>query len=258
MSAKNNQSISILGVRIDNCSLPQIIKILKDFVRSGKPHQIATINAEFIVEAQKNIIFANALDNADLNIADGTGPYLFSQFFGEKLKTKISGVKLSKFLMLLAAKYQYRVFLLGASEGIAQRAAKSLKRKIPKLNIVGATCGGKALDKRDDIAMIDAVIDTQPDILLVAFGHPKQDIWIARYKHLLGVPIMIGIGGTLDYFAGVKQEVPRWMSNFGLEWLWRLYREPWRWKRIYTAIVVFPWLCLQYLIKQKISPKRRD
>lgn len=247
--------IKILNVKIDNYGLPQIIKILKDFICSGKPHQIATINAEFIVAAQKNALFSNALAGTDLAVCDGIGPFLASRFLNGKIKMRISGVKLSQYLLLLAAKYGYRVFLLGSKPGIAQKATENLKHKIPRLNIVGAVCGGRALDKRDDIAMINAVTGARPDILLVAFGHPKQEIWITRYKHLLDVPVMMGVGGTLDYFAETKKRAPKLFISLGLEWLWRFYQEPKRYRRIFTATIIFPWLCLRSLCKTCIAGK---
>jgi N-acetylglucosaminyldiphosphoundecaprenol N-acetyl-beta-D-mannosaminyltransferase len=130
----------------------------------------------------------------------------------------------------LAARKGYRLFLLGAAEGVADLCAQRLSNRYPDLQIVGTYSGSPAVEEEDGILAL--VKQAKPDILFVAYGAPQQDKWIARNLARLGVPLAMGVGGALDFIAGAAVRAPRWMQRLGLEWLHRLYREPWRWRRM--------------------------
>ena len=143
-------------------------------------------------------------------------------------------------LAALAAARGYRLFLLGAAPGVAERAAAAYTAANPGLIVAGTYAGSPAPDEED--AIIARVRAASPHILLVAYGAPAQDKWIARNLERLGVPVAMGVGGVLDYVAGVVPYAPAWLRRIGLEWLYRLVRQPWRRRRVWNAVVVFPWL----------------
>jgi N-acetylglucosaminyldiphosphoundecaprenol N-acetyl-beta-D-mannosaminyltransferase len=136
------------------------------------------------------------------------------------------------------------VFLLGAADGVAEKAAAVLRSRNPRLKIVGTFSGSPRME--DDAVIMRMIKDAKPHLLLVAFGAPAQDLWIHEHlKNLPSVRVAMGVGGTFDFLAGVQKRAPRWMRSIGLEWLWRFIREPSRWKRMWRAVVVFPWLVIR-------------
>jgi N-acetylglucosaminyldiphosphoundecaprenol N-acetyl-beta-D-mannosaminyltransferase len=233
---------AILSVRIDDVTPDEALARCQAFVESGQPHQVVTVNPEFVVAAQSDADFASVLARADLAVPDGAGLLLAARWLGRPLRGRVTGVDLSRRLAVLAAQRRYRLFLLGAAPGVAERAAAALAAANPGLLVVGTYAGSPAPREEDDI--VARVRATAPHILLVAYGAPAQDKWIARNLHRLGVPLAVGVGGVLDYVAGVVPYAPAWLRRLGLEWAYRLVRQPWRWRRIWNAVVVFPWLVL--------------
>jgi len=128
--------------------------------------------------------------------------------------------------------------LLGAKEGVGDKAAQNLKKSFPKLKIVGTFAGSP--DPKEAQAIIDLILEKKPDILFVAYGAPKQDIWIARHKLKYQVPLSMGVGGAFDMISEIIPRAPVWLRKIGLEWLWRFYKQPSRWKRIHRAVIRFP------------------
>jgi N-acetylglucosaminyldiphosphoundecaprenol N-acetyl-beta-D-mannosaminyltransferase len=144
-------------------------------------------------------------------------------------------------LAALVAQRGYRLFLLGAAEGVAAEAARRLRARHPTLAVVGTYAGSPAAEEEE--AIVNMVRAVRPDILLVAYGAPWQDKWLARNLQRLGVPVTMGVGGALDFIAGKARRAPVWMQRLGLEWLHRLIQEPWRWRRMlalpkFTVLVV--------------------
>ena len=201
-------------------------------------------------------------------IPDGTGLLWAASFTGQKITQKITGVDLVDKLAKLSAKKGYKIFFLGANPGIAKQSADILTKKYPGMKVAGYSSASPKLEQSDkpqfqfpynsritDIkpaktnpnAKITQMIrDAKPDILLVAYGHPKQELFISRYAKLLRVPVMIGVGGSFDFITGKAQRAPKFMQKLGIdklgfEWLWRLVCEPQRIGRIYTAVIKFPW-----------------
>lgn len=231
-------SITILGVRIDNVTLDEAAEQIAQFIAARTTHQIVTVNPEFVMEAQHNAAFAHVLRRAALAVPDGFGLLLVARWLGQPLQERVPGVELTERLAVLSARKGYRLFLLGAAPGVAATTARVLEQRFPGVMIAGYYAGSP---RPEDEATIRAhVLAAKPDILLVAYGAPAQDLWIARNQALLQVPVAIGVGGTFDYLSGNVQRAPRWLRAIGLEWLFRLLRQPWRWKRIWTAVVRFP------------------
>jgi N-acetylglucosaminyldiphosphoundecaprenol N-acetyl-beta-D-mannosaminyltransferase len=233
---------TILSVRIDDLTPDEAVSRCQGFIQEGGAHQVVTVNPEFVVAAQDDAEFTRVLANADLSVPDGAGLLLAARWLGTPLRARVTGVDLSRRLAELAARRGYHLFLLGAAPGVAQRAADRLVADHPGLHIAGVYAGSP--DPAEELSIIALVRAAAPQILLVAYGAPAQDKWIARNLERLDVPVCVGVGGVLDYLAGAVPYAPAWLRRLGLEWLYRVIRQPRRWRRIWRAVVVFPWLVL--------------
>ena len=191
------------------------------------------------MEARRNPVFRRVLAAADLATPDGVGLVLVARWRGMPLRGRVTGVALTEQIAALAAREGWSLFLLGAQPGIAERAAAVLQERNPGLRIAGCYAGSPR--PADEDALVARVVAAQPDVLLVAYGHPAQDLWIARNQPRLRVPVAIGVGGVFDYLAGAVPRAPAWMRRLGLEWMYRLIRQPWRWRRIVKAVPLFLW-----------------
>jgi len=235
----------ILNIKIDNLSFKEAIEKIEGFIENKKPHQVVTVNPEFIMTAQKDRGFARVLNDADLSCPDGAGIIWAAKKYGQPIKERVTGVDLVWALAKLSSEKNYKMYLLGAGPGITKKAAERIKIVHPDCQIAGAESGGEIGENlKTDQAVIARIKEAKPDILLVAFGAPKQDKWIARYQKELKIPVAIGVGGTFDFIAGSAHRAPLWMRKAGLEWLYRLLTQPWRLGRILTATIRFPWAVL--------------
>jgi N-acetylglucosaminyldiphosphoundecaprenol N-acetyl-beta-D-mannosaminyltransferase len=174
--------------------------------------------------------FFNILNRADLCVPDGIGLLWAARHLGHPLLERVTGSDGVPKIAERAAKTGWRLFLLGAAPGVADKAADVLRQRYPGVNIVGTYSGSPAPDEED--SMVEWVNASHADILFVAYGAPEQDKWIARNLPRLNVAMAMGIGGSLDFIAGVLPRAPLWMQHAGLEWLFRLYLQPWRIKRM--------------------------
>lgn len=223
-------STDILGVRIHDVTMEETLDLIEQMIRSRSPHQIVTVNPEFVMTAQSNDAFRTVLNTASLSLPDGTGIVLASHLRGVAIRKRVTGVDLVHQLAAIANRNGYRIFLLGAAPGVAERAAQTLIADNPNLRIAGTFAGSPNLDEEESICQL--VRKSEPHILLVAYGSPAQDLWISKNLGRINVPVAIGIGGTFDFLAGVSVRAPRWIQRCGLEWLHRLLREPQRWRRM--------------------------
>ncbi|HAI98238.1 TPA: acetylglucosaminyldiphospho-UDP acetyl-beta-D-mannosaminyltransferase [Candidatus Peribacteria bacterium] len=207
-------------------------------------HHVMTPNSEMLVEACRNTAFRKILQAAALNLPDSIGLKWMAHLTGQTLPARVAGVD-TVMALLKNLPEEHAVFLLGAAEGVAERAGGVLKKMNPRLKIAGTYAGSPG--REDAQTIIDRICQAQPHLLLVAYGAPKQDLWIAEHARvLLSVRVAMGVGGTFDFLAGTAHRAPRWMRSVGLEWLWRVLLEPWRLKRIWNAVVVFPILVMRY------------
>jgi len=244
-------SIKILGIRIDNVDFKQAIKTIQGFIQSKKPHQVITVNPEFIMLAQKDAEFKKVLSQGDLVVPDGIGVVWASKIFGKGLRERVTGVDLVERLSELASKKKYSIYFLGGEKGVASKAAAILKKKNPGLKIVGAEPGFP-----HDPDLVERVRKAKPDILFVAWRFPKAEKWIAKYKNRLGATVGMGVGGAFDFISQKKRRAPVFIQSIGLEWLYRLIREP---SRIRRQIVLpcFVYLVLRDFVKNFNSFKKR-
>lgn len=256
--------IYITEIAFDRVTRQEALKKILAFLKTNKQHFVTTPNPEFLVEANKNAEFKKVLQSADLSVPDGIGILWAATFLkvkSEKLKVKnlwnvvktlswalFSPKRIRKVLpervcgsdlfLDLCREFEGKIFLLGASEGIAKKTAKILKQRFPQIKIVGTFAGSPK--KEEEQMITEKIQHSEAELLFVAYGSPKQELWIKRnLKKMPKVKVAMGIGGSFDFVAGRQKRAPKIMQKLGLEWLWRLIREPKRWKRIWNATVVF-------------------
>lgn len=229
-AATGVESIRILGVRIDNVDQAQAADRIMALVMTGRPHQVVTVNPEFVMRARRDADFRAVLEAASLALPDGVGIVWASYILGTPLRGRATGVQTTLDLAVRAGEQGLSIFLLGGAPGVAEEAAARLVTHAPGLRIAGTYAGSPAPEEEDEI--VARIRGAAPDLLLVAYGAPQQDLWIARNQARLGVPLAMGIGGTLDYLSGRVQWPPAIWRRLGLEWLYRLLHQPWRWRRM--------------------------
>lgn len=223
--------VVILGVPVHAITFSGLLDTIATWIARGdRTYQICTASPEFVMIAQDDDAFMHVLRQADLCVADGAGLLLAARFLGRPLPERVTGSDGLPLIAERAAQAGWKLFLLGAAPGVAEQAAANLTRRYPGLRIVGTYAGSP--DPAEDDALVERINASQADILFVAYGAPRQDLWIARNAPRLSVKVAIGVGGAIDFAAGRVPRAPRWMQRLGLEWLYRLYREPWRWRRM--------------------------
>lgn len=226
-----NLPINILNTPVHPVTTQDTLAFVRHFMTESRLHQIATINPEFVMTAQQDAEFRQVLHQADLCIADGVGLIWASRWLGQPLPERVAGSELVYHLAALCASEGWRLFLLGAAEGVAAQTAVIFQNKCPNLQIAGTYSGSPDLSQNE--AIIQMINASQADMLFVAYGAPRQDKWIARNRHALTtVRVAVGVGGSFDFVTGRSIRAPRWLQTMGLEWLHRLLREPWRWRRM--------------------------
>ena len=220
--------VDILGVGFDPLDLAGAISEIEQRLLRGRRTFAITANPEFVMLARREPDVAALARQADLVLPDGTGAVLASRVLGERLPGRAPGRLLVDALVPCLARNSWSVFLLGAAPGIAERAAARLQQREPALRIAGTFAG--AHDRDDE--SVPRVREAAPDVLLVAFGMPRQERWISRnLEHLPSVRLAIGVGGVFDQLAGAARIPPALVHRAGLEWLWRLAQDPSRWRR---------------------------
>lgn len=228
LPASGGHRVDILGVGFDALDLSGAVAEIERRLDDGRRTFVITANPEFVMLARRAPDVAALAQRADLVLPDGTGAVLASRILGEPLPGRAPGRLLIDVLAPTIARRSLSVFLLGAAPGIADTAAETLRRRVPGLRIAGTFAG--AHDR--DAESLERVKAAGPDVLLVAFGMPRQERWIARnLDRLPGVRLAIGVGGVFDQLAGAVRMPPPAVHRAGLEWLWRLAQDPSRWRR---------------------------
>lgn len=238
---KPRVALTLMRVPIHDVTMDETIAWVSYWIAHGQSAQIATVNPEFLMRARQDIDFEAVLNRAALCIPDGIGIVWAARLRGSPLRERVTGSDLVPRLAREASEHGWRVFFLGAAPGVAQTAASILAKRHPELQIAGCHAGSPAPEEEAEI--IKKVKETRADLLLVAYGAPKQDLWLARNLKYTGATVGIGVGGSFDFLAGVSRRAPRWMQRIGLEWLHRLIQEPGRWRR-QMALPRFAWLVL--------------
>lgn len=239
----------LLGVRVHRVTLDQAADRLLDFIRDGGIHQVVTLNGAMLARASGDPELRETINSASLVTADGAGVLLAGRILGVRFPERVPGVDLMEHLFARSGDRSLRVFLLGARPGVAAAAGAALSRRHRGIEVVGTDHGYLAAGA--EAAVADRIRRAGPDVLLVAMGFPKQEEWIAAHRDALGVPVAIGVGGTLDVLAGLSRRAPRWMQRAGLEWVYRIIREPRRW-RTAAALPRIVWLA----VRERLARRR--
>lgn len=229
--------IKFMNTEIDNYSMEETLERIDEIISENKEAYVVTPNVDHIVRLEKDGVFKEVYNNADLILADGKPLIWISKLYKNPIKEKVSGSDLFPVLCEMAAKKEYTMFFLGAAEGVAQKAATNLKEKYPNLWVVGTYSPPIGFEKdKDEMKKIIAMVrDASPHILIIGLGCPKQEKFIYKYRRELGVPISLCLGASIDFEAGNVKRAPRWMSNVGLEWFYRLCKEP---RRMFKRYIV--------------------
>jgi len=218
----------ILSVGFDSVTMDEALEKAYELAKNGKGCYIVTPNSEIVYECRKNEKLRQVVRSADMVVPDGIGVVYAAKILGRSVKQKVAGVELGEKLIAKMAETGGKVYLLGAKPGIADEAAKKLCEKYKGLNIVGTHDGYF----KDDSEVIADINDKAPNVLLVCLGVPKQELWMSNNSDKLNVNVMLGLGGSLDIYAGAAKRAPDIFIKLGLEWLYRLIKEPWRFKRM--------------------------
>jgi len=249
------ESIYVLGVRVDRISQKQALDRIEQIItrrRAGGNvatcQQVITLNTEFVMAAQRNLAFRNAINEATLVLPDGIGVVWATHYLGQPAPERVTGTDTLVALAKRCAAAGYRIYLLGAAPGVAEIAGSYLREVAPGLEISGTYAGSPAPGEED--AIIDRIKTAGADVLCVAYGAPAQDLWIRRNLSRLPAAVAIGVGGAYDFLSGRQRRAPRIMQRTGLEWLYRLYRQPWRWRRM-TAIP-------QFIVQMGLRGRKQD
>lgn len=223
-------SLKILDVRVDKVDMMGALCVVDSFIHNGDFHHIITLNAEIIYQAQFNEPLQKIINSADLVTPDGAGIVWAAGYMGDPVPERVTGIDLMLEICKQAHHNGWRIFLLGGAPDIADEAADKLREQYPNINIVGTHHGYFKEDEEDKV--FELVRQAEPDIIFVALGAPRQEFWIREHKEKLPVKVAVGVGGSFDVVSGRVKRAPVWMQRLKLEWLARLIREPWRFKRM--------------------------
>jgi len=237
-------AVLVAGVPVDDVTMEESLVLISDFIdvgrATGRSFQLATINVDFVVNAQHDDELKAILQRADVCVADGMPVVWYARIAGVPLRERVAGADLVPALIDRSRTTGWRILLFGSAEGVAESAATTLVDRYPGAIVQGMS--GPIL--RDVRSMDDewtaAITAFAPDVICVALGNPKQEKWIRAHRAQLGASVLIGVGGTLDFIVGGRRRAPEWMRKFGLEWVYRASQEPARLgKRYFRDAIVF-------------------
>ncbi len=226
-----------MNTEIDNLTMAEALQSIDQMIQHDCGAYVVTPNVDHIVQLEKNVELQKAYAQAALILTDGKPLIWISKFYKRPIKEKISGSDLFPELCDLAAKKGYSMFFLGAAEGVAAIAAKNLQKRYKDLQVCGTYSPPFGFEKDPkEVNKIKTMIrNAKPDILIVALGAPKQEIFMYTHCRELGVPVSLGLGASLDFAAGNIKRAPRWMADHGLEWLFRITQDPKRMAKRYLV-----------------------
>ena len=222
--------IDVLGVEFDDMDIVEAVELAMGFMEERRCAYAVTPNPEIVLECRKNRKLSAAVRAADMVLPDGVGVIYASRILGTPIKNRLPGIDFASALMARMSECGKKVFLLGARSGVAELAAERLTERYPGLEICGVNDGYFA--QEDNELVLEKINALSPDLILVCLGAPRQEIWMKNNAELLNAGLMIGLGGAMDVYAGVVERAPRKWRKLGLEWLYRLIKEPRRIKRM--------------------------
>lgn len=238
-------TLSVMGLRVHESK--NYVGWLNNRLRENKGTHVVTINAEMCMAAQTDDQLHRFIDNADLVAPDGSGIELYFRFMCGHLLRRYPGIELAADL-LDSLGPEVKVAFYGGKPEVIDAAARAWQARAPQLNLAIVQDGYAKGDRLDDF--IHRLSTLKPDLIFVGLGVPRQEFWIAKHRHLCPHAVWIGVGGSFDIWSGKKARAPMWMRNAHLEWLYRLYQEPWRWRRM-LALPHFVWASFWYRLRNE-------
>lgn len=237
---------SILNIKFDIVNEDEALRKLITFLDEDfSLREVYTPNPEIVMLAQEDEELFKILSNADLVLADGIGLIIASKLKGLQLRHRVTGVDTMDKLLQYCGKNEKSFFIFGGKPGVAQIACENIKAKYKGIKVAGYHHG--YFDEKDEIEIINKINNSKPDVLFVCLGAPKQEKWINKNKDKLNCALAMGVGGSVDVYAGVAKRAPKAFQKLGLEWLYRLLKEPWRIKRM----VVIPKFLFRFVITKQ-------
>ena len=221
-----NNKVNILGVKIDMVNIDEAADKIMGFFNEPRLHAVFTPNSEIVMEAYKDEGFCAVLNSADLLTADGIGVVYASRILKKPISERAAGYDIARRVLEKLNYTNHKLFLFGGKPGVAEEAAENLKKEYKELNIAGMRNG--YFKPEDEPGIVKELNDSGADIIFVCLGAPKQEKWINAHKDELNARVAMGIGGSLDVFAGRAERAPEFWCKLGLEWFYRLVKEPWR------------------------------
>lgn len=245
MSTNSSQKFPILGVNVD--LFPDYVDWLNQRISRDQGTHVVTLNAEMTMQARQTSELAHIIDNAELVIPDGAGIVLYLKLFGKTID-RCPGIELAQALIKHAGQTpSTKVFFYGGGPGVTDIAADRWTRDFPQLSIVGTENGYVQNEAQETLKQ--RLQDLQPNLIFVGLGVPRQEYWISQNRHLCPNATWVGVGGSFDIWSETKQRAPQWLCDNNLEWTYRLYQEPWRWKRM----MALPHFALRALVERFTS-----
>jgi len=252
--ALRRHRVELAGALVDQVDLTTAVERVQEFLHSASAHHVMTINLDFLSIAQRDPQFRQIINRADLAVADGMPLVWAARLKAQPLAERITGVDLVDESCRLAAQMGQGVFLLGAAPGTAETAAHRLEARHPGLRVVGVHSPPfRPLTPAEDEAIVRMIREAAPGLLFVAFGAPRQDLWIRAHLDALNVRVAMGVGCVLDLLAGTARRAPGWMQQAGLEWSYRLLQEP---RRLWRRYLLDDMPMLGRLVLGSVRPER--
>lgn len=245
--------VTILGIPIDNLSMADAMDTILEWLRAEQTKQVCFVNADSANISCRDEAYLAVLKGADLCLADGMGFNLAGKLLNQPITENVNGTDMFPLLCEKLARTDRRLFLLGAKPGVAEAVEGWIGAHFPQIEVCGRHHGYFLPEEEQEI--IQRINSSGAHLLLVAFGAPRQDLWIHRHMNQIGVRVAIGVGGLFDFYSGRNARAPLWMRNIGMEWMFRLILEPRRlWKRYLIGNTEF----LARVAKDKYAPKPRE
>ena len=248
-SSKDLRPFPVLGVFIHLTD--HYLNWLVQRIRDRQPCHVVTLNAEMTMQAQRSPRLATIIRQAELIIPDGAGVVLYLLMYGQRVQ-RLPGIELAEALLreMAASPNLGSVFFFGGAPEVAQKAAEFWQSRLPGLSIAGSQHGFLTADTQHEFEQRLQAL--QPQVVLIGMGVPRQEFWLAEHRHLCPYATWIGVGGSFDIWAGTKLRAPAWLRNHNLEWVYRLYQEPQRWRRM-MALPEFAGRALLHRLTHKTS-----
>ncbi len=246
--SKSPKAFSVLGLPVH--LMTNYPNWLIECLQQGYGTHVVTLNAEMTMQAERNSSLAEVIQKAELVIPDGAGVVLYLQWLLWQKVQRFPGIELAEKLLQKLGKEKIgaQVFFYGGAPGVAAQAAALWQEELPDLIIAGTQCGYHSPE--EEIQLQQTLQQLQPQLIFVGLGVPRQELWIAKNRYLCPQSIWMGVGGSFDIWSGIKNRAPAWLGNNNLEWLYRLYQEPWRWRRM-LALPEFAMKAFIYRVTRK-------